>query len=79
MAAEMKYQGVGTRGKHCVVYVDVVVGGVKYAREVLVPWGEFARDEMQYEVNLAVVQRLRALWEGQPPPWQVDDALPGIG
>lgn len=79
MADSLKYVGLGARSHTLIVYVDVVVGGVNYAREVKVPFSEFARDEIQYEVNLAVAHKLRMMWESEPPPWAEELPLPGIG
>lgn len=76
----MKFVGLGIRGaKYLTIYVDVENNGVKRPHEVQVPWSEFTREEVAYHVNLAVAQRLRAIWESEPPPWEEDLPLPGIG
>lgn len=75
-----KYVGLGIRGaKYLTVYVDIENNGVNRPHEVQVPWGEFTRDEVAYHINLACAQRLRAVWESEPPPWAEDLPLPGIG
>lgn len=79
MAQALKYVGVGSQSHSLIVYVDVVVGGVKYAREVRIPFRDLTDDEILYEVNLAAAKRLRETWESEPPPWNEPLSLPGIG
>lgn len=79
MAVALKYVGVQDRADSLIVFVDVVVGGVKYAQEVKIPYRDLTHKEIAYGVNVAVAKRLRAEWETVPPPWMLDDSLPGIG
>nr|CRY93640.1 hypothetical protein [uncultured prokaryote] len=75
----MKYVGLGTTKKYLVVYIDHTVNSVNHPTEVRIPWWELTRDEIQYDINLAVAARLRSTWDEPQPPWKTDDALPGIG
>lgn len=78
--AKFEFVGVGITGsKYLTVYIDVEVNGVVHPESVKVPWSTFTANEIAYHINLAHAHRLRLMWENGPPPWQTDDALPGIG
>lgn len=74
-----KYLGVGTSQKSLVVFLSLNVGGVNRPMEVRVPWRDLTEDEVLYDIHSAVASRLRATWESEAPPWDVDLPLPGIG
>lgn len=79
MANELKYQGIGISGQTLILYVSVEVGTTVRFREVRVPISDVTSDEVMYEIYKAAAKRLRVTWESDPPPWEVDRPLPGIG